>query len=124
MSSETDEIAPDGSTVQRLSRLAGGSMARFTFAAGSISRAVQHRRVEELWYVLAGQGELWCAPEAGGSETIELRPGASIGIAPRCSFQVRVADTEPLSVLAVTMPPWPGEDEAVFVTGCWDERSS
>jgi mannose-6-phosphate isomerase-like protein (cupin superfamily) len=27
---------------------------------------------------------------------------------------------EPLAALGITMPPWPGEGEAVFVPGKWD----
>ena len=29
------------------------------------------------------------------------------------------AATEPVAAVAVTMPPWPGEEEAVFVQGVW-----
>jgi mannose-6-phosphate isomerase-like protein (cupin superfamily) len=32
---------------------------------------------------------------------------------------VRAADTEAVSAIGVTMPPWPGEDEAFAVAGPW-----
>ena len=48
--------APDGSDVRVLLRLSGGSMAHFQLAAGAVSKAVQHRTVEEIWYVLGGRG--------------------------------------------------------------------
>lgn len=120
MASNSIEIAPDGSEVRRLGRVDGGSMARFTFSAGAISRAVRHHRVEELWYVLSGRGEIWRAPASGATGITALSSSESIAIPARCAFQVRVHDGEPLVVLAVTMPPWPGEDEAELVEGCWD----
>ena len=120
MASDSIEIAPDGSEVRRLGRVDGGSMARFTFAARTTSRAVRHRRVEELWYVLSGQGEIWRAPASGAAGITTLSSTDSIAIPARCAFQVRVPDGEPLIVLAVTMPPWPGDDEAEIVAGCWD----
>ena len=119
MSGDAIETAPDGSQVQRLRRLAAGSMARFSFAAGSVSRAVRHRRVEELWYVLDGAGEIWRAPESGMAEVVQLQPGESVAIEANCAFQVRVHPGQPLTVVAVTMPPWPGDEEAVLVDGYW-----
>ncbi len=119
MSGDEIETAPDGSMVERLARISGGSMARFSFAAGSVSRAVRHRQVEELWYVLSGAAELWRAPDAGAAEVSILQAGAAIALPARCAFQVRVRSDEPLVVVAVTMPPWPGDEEAVFVDGHW-----
>jgi mannose-6-phosphate isomerase-like protein (cupin superfamily) len=34
-------------------------------------------------------------------------------------FQFRSSGDDPLSALAVTMPPWPGEGESIFVDGPW-----
>ena len=34
-------------------------------------------------------------------------------------FQFRTLGDEPLTIVGVTMPPWPGEDEAVEVNGMW-----
>ena len=56
---EPDAVAPDGSDVRVLLRLAGGSMAHFTLPSGATSRAVRHRTVEEIWYVVAGTGDMW-----------------------------------------------------------------
>ena len=54
-----DVVAPDGSDVRILLRLDRGGMAQFELAAGQVSRAVAHRTVEEIWYVLHGTGEMW-----------------------------------------------------------------
>ena len=35
------------------------------------------------------------------------------------AFQFRAGDDGPFAFVAVTMPPWPGMDEAVPVEGPW-----
>jgi mannose-6-phosphate isomerase-like protein (cupin superfamily) len=113
-----DVVAPDGSDVRILLRLAGGSMAHFELAGGRTSRAVAHRSVDEIWYVLSGRGEMWRS-QAGREETIPLEPGTCLSIPVGTRFQFRALGDGPLSAVAVTMPPWPGEDEASEVTGAW-----
>ena len=124
MAEDATEVAPDGSIVRPLSRTDRGSMARFSFAAGAISQAVRHRKVEELWYVLAGEAEIWREAAGPKGEVSPLIPGSSLVIPPGCAFQVRVSATEPLEVVAVTMPPWPGDEEAERVAGIWDPASA
>ena len=114
----TLELAPDGSTVHPLLRTPHASLARFELAAGAVAAAVMHRTVEELWYVLSGRGELW-RRQGDQEEVIALRAGVSLSIPCGAQFQFRAGD-ERLVVLGVTMPPWPGEDEAVKVMGPWE----
>jgi mannose-6-phosphate isomerase-like protein (cupin superfamily) len=119
-----DVVAPDGSDVRILLRLAGGSMAHFELAGGWTSRAVVHRSVDEIWYVLRGRGEMWRsqggpAGRKGREETVPLEPGTCLSIPAGTRFQFRSLGDGPLAALAVTMPPWPGEDEASEVSGAW-----
>ena len=113
-----DVVAPDGSDVRILLRLAGGSMAHFELAPGRTSRAVVHRSVDEIWYVLSGRGEMWRS-QAGREETITLEPATCLSIPVGTRFQFRALGDGPLSAVAVTMPPWPGDDEAREVSGAW-----
>lgn len=113
-----DAIAPDGSGVRVLLRLGRGSMAHFELAAGRVSGAVAHRAVAEIWYVLAGQGQMW-RRQADRAETVPLRPGTCVSIPAGTHFQFRAAAGAPLAVVGVTMPPWPGDDEAYHVPGAW-----
>jgi mannose-6-phosphate isomerase-like protein (cupin superfamily) len=113
-----DNVAPDGSDVRVLLSLAGGSMAHFTLPPGQTSRAVAHHTVEEIWYVVAGRGEMW--RKAGGQEeVVALEPGVCVTIPRGTQFQFRAAGSEPLAAVAVTMPPWPGDGEAYAVEGRW-----
>lgn len=113
-----DAIAPDGSEVRLLVALARGSMAHFRLAPGGVSRAVRHASVEELWYFVAGRGRMWRRDETGES-VVEVRPGMSLDIPVGTAFQFRADGEEPLEAVGVTMPPWPGADEAIFVDGAW-----
>ena len=113
-----DAVAPDGSDVRVLLRLARGSMAHFELAAGRTALAVAHRTVDEIWYVLSGRGEMW-RRHGDRQETVSLESGTCLSIPVGTHFQFRAADAAPLAAVAVTMPPWPGPDEAYEVTGPW-----
>jgi len=113
--------APDGSDVRVLLRLSGGSMAHFQLAAGAVSKAMQHRTVEEIWYVLGGNGQMW-RRQGEREETVGLAPGTCLTIPVGTAFQFRAGDHAPFTAVAITMPPWPGDGEAVFVDGPWTAR--
>ena len=118
-----DVIAPDGSEVRILQAARGGSMAHFRLAAGQVSRAVRHRTVDEIWFILSGRGEMWRS--AGGREDIAaLVPGACLTIGAGTRFQFRAEPDAPLAAVAVTMPPWPGDGEAELVEGLWHSSLS
>jgi mannose-6-phosphate isomerase-like protein (cupin superfamily) len=110
--------APDGSDVRVLLALRGGGMAHFHLAAGAVAKAVMHRTVEELWFVICGRGEMW-RKQGEREEVVSLVPGLCLSIPLDTQFQFRASPTEPVIAVAVTMPPWPGKDEAVFVKGPW-----
>ena len=38
-------------------------------------------------------------------------------------FQFRAVGVEPLMIVGVTMPPWPGDGEAVVVPGTWEANT-
>lgn len=115
---ERDVVAPDGSDVRLLLQLQGGSMAHFELAEGGCSAAVTHRTVEEIWYVLRGRGEMW-RRQGDREETVVLSAGVCLTIPVGTRFQFRSLGPGPLAAVAVTMPPWPGGDEAEAVEGPW-----
>lgn len=118
ISDAIEEIAPDGSRVRPLLSLASGSMAQFELAPGQVSRSVMHHSVEELWLVTTGIGELWRQRD-GYEKTVALAAGVCVSIPAGTAFQFRCIGNESLRIAAVTMPPWPGDGEAVRVGGRW-----
>ena len=113
-----DLLAPDGSAVRVLLAARGGSMAHFELAAGKTSLAVVHRTVEEIWYVLSGRGEMWRA-EGEQEQVAALEAGICLTIPVGTRFQFRASAAEGLCAVAITMPPWPGPEEAQHVVGPW-----
>ncbi len=113
-----DAVAPDGTAVRLLLSLAGGSMAHFELPAGAVSHAVRHRTVEDIWFVVGGRGRIWRSQN--GRERIDaIEPGAALTIPLGTSFQFRAEPGSPLAFVAITMPPWPGAEEALPVSGPW-----
>jgi mannose-6-phosphate isomerase-like protein (cupin superfamily) len=113
-----DVMAPDGSEVRILCQTGRGSMAHFTLAPGAIAKAVAHRTIDEVWYVVSGRGRMW-RRHGEREEIVELRPGLSLTIPQGTHFQFRADGDAPLAAVGVAMPPWPGEDEAYVVEGAW-----
>jgi mannose-6-phosphate isomerase-like protein (cupin superfamily) len=93
-------------------------MAHFQLPPGETSAAVAHRTVEEIWYFLAGRGEMWRRQD-GHEEVVPVEAGVCLTIPLGTHFQFRSFGDEPLTAIAVTMPPWPGADEAYPVAGKW-----
>jgi mannose-6-phosphate isomerase-like protein (cupin superfamily) len=118
LGSQRDAIAPDGSEIRLLPRLAGGSMVHCTLAPGQTSLAVRHRTVEEIWYVVSGRGQVW-RRQGEREETVDVGPGVGLTIPRGTHFQFRTVGAEPLTLVIVTMPPWPGDDEAIRVADHW-----
>jgi mannose-6-phosphate isomerase-like protein (cupin superfamily) len=116
--SDADVKAPDGSDVRLLLEMTRGSMAHFSLHPRHVSKAVVHKTIEEIWYFVRGKGRMWRS--LGSSEqTVDVFPGVSITIPTGAKFQFRNDGDEPLEAIGVTMPPWPGADEAAEVEGVW-----
>jgi mannose-6-phosphate isomerase-like protein (cupin superfamily) len=113
-----DTTAPDGSAVRLLARLARGSAIHVELPPGATSVAVAHHTVEEIWYVLGGRGEMWRQAD-GHEDIVALERDVCITIPVGTRFQFRTLGDEPLTAFAITMPPWPGADEAYRVEGTW-----
>jgi len=113
-----DAIAPDGSDVRMLLGLSGGGLAHFELAPGETSIAVSHRTVDEIWFFLSGRGEMW-RKLGDRAETVPVDAGVSLTVPLGTHFQFRSFGYEPLAAVGVTMPPWPGENEAYEVPGPW-----
>jgi mannose-6-phosphate isomerase-like protein (cupin superfamily) len=118
LSAGYDYLAPDGSEIRLLAESGAGGLSHCTLPPGNISSAVKHRSVQEIWYVMAGKGEVW---RNDGHEDLvtPVEPGVSLLIEPGTRFQFRCLGSQPLEILIATMPKWPGPQEAVAETGYW-----
>ena len=113
-------LAPDGSEIRELVTVQGGSMVHCSLPSGATSMAVKHLTVEEVWYFIQGRGQVWRKDESAES-VVDVRPGVSLSIETGTHFQFRNTGDEDLCFIIVTMPPWPGEQEAVRVADYWEQ---
>jgi mannose-6-phosphate isomerase-like protein (cupin superfamily) len=108
-----DAIAPDGSEIRLLVGHNAGSMCEVRLPPGGVSRPIRHRTVQELWYFLEGDGEVWRLSPDGAASTVTVTPGLALTIPLGCRFQFRNTGASDLRFLCITTPPWPGEHEAI-----------
>jgi mannose-6-phosphate isomerase-like protein (cupin superfamily) len=119
MPSAPDVLAPDGSEVTVLLDLSGGGLAQFTLPPGQTSHAVYHRTVEEIWFIVSGHGQMW-RRLGKHDETVALQAGDCLTIPLGTEFQFRSLGADALTAIGVTMPPWPGDGEAISCEGPWE----
>ena len=119
---EPTVAAPDGPHVREVLSLPSGSAAHFELPSGVVSRTGRHRTVDEIWFILAGRGEMWRS-DGGRDEVVSLHPDLCLTIPVGTSFQFRTIGDSSLSAFAVTMPPWTvgSDDEWVEVAVHWSE---
>jgi mannose-6-phosphate isomerase-like protein (cupin superfamily) len=118
LSERADRKAPDGANVRFLCDGEHGGMAHFELLPGATSRAIRHRTVEEIWFVVAGHGVIWRELDGIDSEIV-LEPNLSLTIPTGTAFQFKNDSSEPLHIIGITMPPWPGKEEAIEAIGPW-----
>lgn len=117
-----DTLAPDGSEIRLLQQVGGASVVHCRLPVGAVSTPVIHRTVEEIWYFLAGQGQVWRA-QGDHEEVLDARPDMSLTIPLGARFQFRNTGAVALEFLIATSPPWPGEQEAIVLpAGRWQPR--
>lgn len=114
-----DALAPDGSEIRLLHQLEGVSVVHCRLPVGATSIPVRHRTVEEVWFFLAGAGQVW-RKQGEREQTLDVAAGVSLTIPLGTDFQFRNTGDAPLEFIIATTPPWPGEDEAVVLgAGQW-----
>ncbi len=75
--------------------------------------------MEEIWYFVGGRGEMW-RRQGDREEIVPVGPGICLTIPLGTAFQFRSFGPSPLAIVVVTMPPWPGGDEAYAIPGRWE----
>src|SRR5680860_1925205 len=97
---EVDSLAPDMSEIRVLLDTHGGSMAHGTLPPGGISLAVRHRAIEEIWYVLGGEADIW-RKQGEREEVVRVRAGVCLTIPTGVHFQFRTVGNDSFRFLMV-----------------------
>jgi mannose-6-phosphate isomerase-like protein (cupin superfamily) len=66
---------------------------------------------------------MWLASADSDGDVVHVMPGDCLTIPVGTRFQFRTHGSAPLAAVAVTMPPWPGENEAGVVEGRWESTA-
>ena len=111
--------SPLGAHVRLLMDGPHGDMIHSTVPPGMVGRAAHFREIDEFWFVLSGEGEIWRKAPDGTEEVTRLVPGVSIDITLGTCFQYRCTGNVSLVFTCTAMPPWPGDEEAIIVDGRW-----
>lgn len=115
---KADAKSPAGADIRFIMDGTTGNMIHSTVPPGQINRATVHATVSEFWFVLEGQGEIW-RKDAVEERVTSLLPGVSIDIPVGTAFQYRNVGDGPLTLICISMPPWPGDSEATNLAGVW-----
>lgn len=119
VSKHHDYLAPDGSQTRLLAKNSSGSMAEFTLPPKTTSQAIHQREVQELWFFIHGEGQVWVKYH-NVSKIYNVHKNSSISLPKDITFQFRnTSNSEPLVFIDVTMPPWPGSQVTAKVKGIW-----
>lgn len=113
-----DDTAPHGFKKRTLLQLNGGVMSHFELSPGQTSRAISHRIVNEIWYFLQGEGEMWRKLD-DQEEIIQVAAHVCVSIPVGMHFQFRAIGKESLVAVGVSMPPWSAGGEVYYVSGAW-----
>jgi mannose-6-phosphate isomerase-like protein (cupin superfamily) len=114
--------SPLGARIRFLMDGPHGNMIHSTVPPGMVGRACHFRTIDEYWYVLSGEGEIWRSAPDGHESMTRLIPGVCVDIPLGTAFQYRCTGNVPLVFTCTALPPWPGDDEAVIVDGPWVPR--
>lgn len=122
-----DAKSPAGADIRFLIDGKTGNMIHSTVPPHQTNRATVHATVSEFWFVLEGHGEIW-RDDGTDSSITDLVPGTAIDIPVGTAFQYRSVSDRELKFICISMPPWPGDAEARYVSGIWqptvDPRST
>jgi mannose-6-phosphate isomerase-like protein (cupin superfamily) len=113
-----DARSPAGAEIRYLMEGETGNMIHSTVPPGQVNRATVHATVSEFWHVLSGEGQIW-RRDGEREETTVLEAGVSIDIPVGTAFQSRCTGVDPLQLLCISMPRWPGDNEATVIEGPW-----
>ncbi len=119
LGSKPDARSPAGADIRFIMAGETGNMIHSTVPPHQINRATVHATVSEFWFILSGLGEIW-RKDKKQERVARLEAGVSIDIPVDTAFQYRNIGDVDLKFICISMPPWPGDEEASHLEGVWE----
>ena len=88
--------SPLGARIRFLMDGPHGNMIHSTVPPGMVGRACHFRTIDEYWYVLSGEGEIWRRAPDGHESVTRLIAGVCVDIPLGTVFQYRCTGNVPL----------------------------
>lgn len=110
--------SPAGADIRYLMDGETGNMIHSTVPPHQVNKATVHATISEFWFVLEGRGEIW-RDDGVESDVTVLIPGIAIDIPVGTAFQYRNVSDVDLKFICISMPRWPGDQEARYIDGVW-----
>ena len=112
-----DHLNPDSSEIRILAQVKSGGLRHCTLPPGKVTLPIRHKTVNEIWYCLSGDGEIWQGKN-GDIQVESFSVGDSFTVPVGNGFQFRNAGESDLCVLIASIPKW-SADEAENARGYW-----
>ncbi len=107
------DVAADGSLVRLLGRVPGASAIHCSVPARQVGNPSYNVGLDELWFFLDGNGQLWRRPRDRSvpGEVVDVRAGSIVSIPRDVEFQFRNTCDRELVFICMTSPAWSNEQQ-------------
>lgn len=119
VSKEKPFISDDGSVIRNLTPMGNVQSVHCSLPKGGVIQASRHKTVEQIWYVISGEGEMWLKDQDGLETESKLAPGTAITVPLGYAFQFRNTGKKDLEIFIVNTTPWSGDGELIPVENHW-----
>ena len=124
LSHTTSFLSDDGSEIRPMPSINGVESVHCLLPKNGVIQASRHRTVSQIWYVLAGTGDLWLK-SASGKETLHsLKSGIAMTVPLGYAFQFRNTGEQNLEIFIVNATKWSGAGELIPVKNHWPVSGS
>lgn len=119
LSAEPDAVSPGGGAeIRHILSSPQGDLTHAVCPAGHVAPTHHLPELDEAYYVLAGEGEIWRATDEREAVTA-LRPGRWVQLPAGLRFQYRANRGSSLVFLVVVLPSWAPELFHTVPDGLW-----
>jgi mannose-6-phosphate isomerase-like protein (cupin superfamily) len=124
LSADPDAVSPDGSAdIRYLLKSPQGDVTHAVCRTGQVAPTHHLPELDEAYYVLAGEGEIWRATPSREAVT-SLRPGRWVQMPAGMKFQYRANKGSSLVLLVMVLPSWRPELFHTVPGGRWPAEAS
>jgi mannose-6-phosphate isomerase-like protein (cupin superfamily) len=116
---EPSFLADDGSIIRTMPHVGGVQSVQCLLPKEGVIQACRHKTVSQIWYVIAGEGDMWLKDTTGTESVTPLKKGVALTVPLGYSFQFRNTGKSDLEIFIVNATPWSGAGELIPVTNHW-----